>query len=222
MATPERAPWGLLKSLNAKRLDVDLKIKVFNIGRHASCQVKIFDTRISNVHCRISEVDQADQAANAGAPARITDLSTNGTFLNGVKIGRGESRELRTGDSVALVIVPYQREDGAWCYDRDASVKDVFVAYEFHTVAAPPTQATQRARKAGAAAASTQSAGSNQSQSQSQSQNEAGVDEVSTTERLRKLLKPQSEGGQEALNADFDVAANVLGSGMSSSPPLRF
>ncbi|KAI9209519.1 uncharacterized protein BJ171DRAFT_484202 [Polychytrium aggregatum] len=66
----------------------------YTIGRSAECSTQIRNQRVSSIHCRI--------AASDSGPVTITDSSSNGTFVNGVKLGKGKSCELKAGDTVSL------------------------------------------------------------------------------------------------------------------------
>jgi hypothetical protein len=58
----------------------------------------------------------------------VDDISTNGVYVNGQKLGKGNSRLLIDGDVVSLVVAPRQRDDGMW-FHPDPSMNDVFVGY---------------------------------------------------------------------------------------------
>lgn len=62
------------------------------IGREG--QVKLTDKRLSRVHCKLLITSQA---------TTVLDLSSNGTYVNGAKLGKGQQRALANGDKVALV-----------------------------------------------------------------------------------------------------------------------
>jgi pSer/pThr/pTyr-binding forkhead associated (FHA) protein len=65
-------------------------------GRHPKCGV-VFPstaTHISARHCRVF--------IDVGA-VHVQDLSSNGTFINGEKIGKNQHRLLRSGDIISFV-----------------------------------------------------------------------------------------------------------------------
>ena len=72
----------------------------FNFGRHPSCNWVCDDRRVSTKHCEISWNSTASCIETS---ITCVDNSTNGTFVNGKKIGKGKSIVLRSGDVVALV-----------------------------------------------------------------------------------------------------------------------
>ncbi|KAI8054681.1 kinase-like domain-containing protein [Syncephalis plumigaleata] len=77
------------------------------LGRHRECDVIFDSSLISNRHCLIYKVTER-RPIGMGDQGRervfVEDLSSNGTFINGVKIGRGNRRELNHGDELQLAI----------------------------------------------------------------------------------------------------------------------
>ncbi|ORX70497.1 Pkinase-domain-containing protein, partial [Linderina pennispora] len=69
----------------------------YHIGRHKTCDVRIQNPHISNHHCLIYRV--------SSSPPRVylEDTSTNGTFVNGRRVGKSKPVELRDGDEIQLV-----------------------------------------------------------------------------------------------------------------------
>ena len=55
------------------------KTSEFTIGRHPDCEMQVLDGRLSGSHCRITR----SQGDDGKMKVTITDLSTNGTYLNG-------------------------------------------------------------------------------------------------------------------------------------------
>lgn len=56
------------------------------IGRSGDCAICINDKRLSSKHCSIKK---------EGETVKITDLSTNGTFIGSKKIGKNVSIDLK-------------------------------------------------------------------------------------------------------------------------------
>lgn len=67
----------------------------FLVGRHAECDLLIDDAVISNRHCVIFKEISGNQPV-----AVLEDLSSNGTWVGGVIVGRNNRRVLKTGDEV--------------------------------------------------------------------------------------------------------------------------
>lgn len=68
--------------------------------------LEIKDGRISRLHCIISAdypVGSSWLSMN-GTLATIEDLSTNGTFVNGKRLAKGERVNLNDGDRISLVL----------------------------------------------------------------------------------------------------------------------
>jgi hypothetical protein len=99
--------------------------------RGCGCAQRVFeDPRISQLHARIWQRDWR---------LGVEDLSTNGCFVNGQKLGKGNSTHLVDGDIVSLVVTP--REGGGRWFHPDPTMNDVFVAYRVvipKTWCAPP------------------------------------------------------------------------------------
>ena len=88
------APWGTLVSLSSHP-PLDLTGGVHTLGRGAACSLVLSQSFISTTHARLLR-DGGD-----GAPA-VEDTSTNGVWLNGQKVGKGNSRPLRHADALSL------------------------------------------------------------------------------------------------------------------------
>ncbi|KAF9154567.1 Checkpoint kinase 2 [Linnemannia schmuckeri] len=83
--------------VNASTLETHLVIrkgKSVTIGRHQTCDLIIPGEVVSNRHCELS--------TNSTGFVLCKDLSLNGTYWNGVEIGRGESVILSHGDRIHL------------------------------------------------------------------------------------------------------------------------
>ena len=79
-------PWGRLVSLNPNVDHFLLYDKVTTIGRAKSCSLTLTDSFISAKHCRIEHEDD-ETAEGQSALAFLYDTSSNGSFLNGEKVG---------------------------------------------------------------------------------------------------------------------------------------
>ena len=56
--------------------------------------------------------------------ARVQDLSRNGTYVNGVRVGRGNSAALHDGDVISLVVVPVEQPDGSYAVEQNGRRSD--------------------------------------------------------------------------------------------------
>ena len=61
--------------------------KWITIGRSQSCGLVITHPRLSSTHCRMSLTEQSGDTMK-NARCLVEDLSRNGTFVNGVKVGQ--------------------------------------------------------------------------------------------------------------------------------------
>ncbi|KAK7448870.1 hypothetical protein VKT23_013601 [Stygiomarasmius scandens] len=94
--------WGFFQPCNpAGGFNAVLFLKensVYKIGRHASNHVLLPGFKISNFHATV----QWDGKNNKESCVLLRDLSSNGTFVNGHKVGKGNTRILREGNEVAF------------------------------------------------------------------------------------------------------------------------
>ena len=72
------------------------------LGRQATCDICINNTKISSIHCQIFRVDLEDGATQSV----IRDHSTNGTFVNSKKLIKHKVYKLHNGDEITFVEVP--------------------------------------------------------------------------------------------------------------------
>eukprot|EP00727_Mastigamoeba_balamuthi_P002114 m51a1_g1190 putative protein serine threonine kinase (440) ;mRNA; f:420644-422711 len=92
---PQRAPWGRLVSIGpGNGGTVDLRGNEILLGRSRECSVRLPYAHISGRHCRICRA--------LGSTAFVHDDSTNGTFINGRRVGKGKKMILNDGDQLQL------------------------------------------------------------------------------------------------------------------------
>ncbi|KAI9501901.1 kinase-like domain-containing protein, partial [Coemansia spiralis] len=83
----------------------------YYIGRHKSCDIRIQNPHISNRHCLIYRVESEYLGSSqGGSRVYLEDTSTNGTYVNGKRVGKNASIELCDGDEIQLV--RYQESKG--------------------------------------------------------------------------------------------------------------
>lgn len=78
------------------------------IGRRATCTVVCADGLVSGVHCVLT---LAPKGPKDEVSVEVEDRSTNGTYVNDVKVGKGQRAPLRDGDVLSLTKPP-GGEDG--------------------------------------------------------------------------------------------------------------
>ncbi|GAA5985592.1 hypothetical protein JCM5350_007147 [Sporobolomyces pararoseus] len=66
---------------------------LYTIGRHPKNDLRLNSPKVSNHHARITISEQ-------DGLVRLEDLSTNGTFVRGIKVGKGKVTILEPGDSI--------------------------------------------------------------------------------------------------------------------------
>lgn len=69
--------------------------EISTIGRNQGCTIKIESSHISKVHCTLTY-------DNLTKKTYITDHSSNGTFVNNVRLTRSQKKTLNTNDVISL------------------------------------------------------------------------------------------------------------------------
>lgn len=95
--------WGYLEPFNRDLLRIELPRHTpeFKIGRAPlQCEWILPDMRISALHCKLKWNERVDGTSRV----TITDCSTNGTWVNGMRLYRGSYITLHDGDEVALAV----------------------------------------------------------------------------------------------------------------------
>jgi E3 ubiquitin-protein ligase CHFR len=106
----------------------------YTVGRAEGCTVRLDNPKVSSLHAKLS-FDNAN--------AIIEDLSSNGTFVNGIKVGKGRLRILHHLDQISF-LAPAVAE---------ASVDPNACRLTFHSLAAAEASADAESCTASAAAA---------------------------------------------------------------------
>ncbi|KAF9497953.1 kinase-like protein [Pleurotus eryngii] len=122
--------WGYLQPCNAALTRMDFwKIRPkYTIGRnHDGNEIILPGFKISNYHCVIMWDGKEDRTSCV----TVQDLSSNGTFINGTKIGRGNTKILREGSELAFGTCTPQIVNGG--------IEDYRFVYR-HLAAGPPTE----------------------------------------------------------------------------------
>ncbi|KAK0213283.1 kinase-like domain-containing protein [Desarmillaria ectypa] len=128
--------WGILQPCNANntRMDLPKTSPTIRIGRHPSNTFVLRGARVSNQHC---EIVWDGVSNNNTAAVTVVDRSTNGTFINGCRIGKGHQRLLHDGNEIAFGTVipqgPQSHEDYRYIFRIVAGgdkLEGVYVDYE--------------------------------------------------------------------------------------------
>lgn len=67
------------------------------VGRSSNCDIKILGSDVSSKHCKFNLSNN-----NGKDYLLVTDMSSNGTFINGESLGNGISTLLRSGDKISF------------------------------------------------------------------------------------------------------------------------
>lgn len=100
--------WGVLHWLKAENMEPSKLVSgkdTYTVGRYGSCDILLSQTNcsikmdnLSRTHCAFKRVLNVV----TGHQILLEDCSSNGTFVNGDKIGKGKSKALKHGDEIAL------------------------------------------------------------------------------------------------------------------------
>ncbi|VDK24633.1 unnamed protein product [Taenia asiatica] len=98
--------WGGLFPLKRNIPPLPMSKESYTVGREGSCDIVLTSemfthgpllSAVSKVHFRIARVN-----TNVSPQVFIYDLSTNGTFVNGQKIGKGRMQPLCNNDEISI------------------------------------------------------------------------------------------------------------------------
>ncbi|CAE8644257.1 unnamed protein product [Polarella glacialis] len=103
------------------------------IGRKTSCELLMPEAHayVSGEHCRVRSVVQESKFC-----VDLEDLSGNGTYVNGGKVGKGNHRNVCTGDEISLA--KPSRRGGAIMFRLEVVSAAVSAAVPAAVPAAPP------------------------------------------------------------------------------------
>lgn len=95
--SPNNEPyvWGRLVSINENTPNHDCTKDKIEIGRRSSCHVKISHPAVSGMHCRLTRI--------SNQVIFLTDLSTNGTWVNRRKIGKNNKLLVTDRSEIMLI-----------------------------------------------------------------------------------------------------------------------
>ncbi|XP_060521644.1 serine/threonine-protein kinase Chk2-like isoform X2 [Cylas formicarius] len=95
-------PWGRLITCKTYFESIDLVETTFSFGRADDCDVIVTSKMVNNhVLLNISKRHFLIQREDDGL-VYITDQSKNGTFINGVLVGKGKTKILKSDDHISL------------------------------------------------------------------------------------------------------------------------
>ncbi|THH00325.1 hypothetical protein EW145_g7096, partial [Phellinidium pouzarii] len=92
--------WGFLKPTRpgVKRIDLWRVHATYTIGRSSENTIIFPNLKVSNKHCHITW----DGNMSRDAVVTVHDMSSNGTYINGYKIGHKKTSLLRDGNEIAF------------------------------------------------------------------------------------------------------------------------
>lgn len=95
--TPENY-WCRLISKNGAAENAFVAKDHFTVGRAPSNDLQIPNIKVSGLHCTLTKTP-----SHTDPDFFIEDNSSNGTYLNGKKLGKGIKANLKNGDEVILL-----------------------------------------------------------------------------------------------------------------------
>ncbi|KAL1522585.1 hypothetical protein AB1Y20_017570 [Prymnesium parvum] len=96
-AAPPISPWGFLIPMPPNKSPViSLNSAMVMFGKGKDATLRFDDPRISVTHCQLFRVP-------TNGNVHLLDLSRNGTFVNGVLVGKGGTKDLHSGDQISLI-----------------------------------------------------------------------------------------------------------------------
>ncbi|KAL4223284.1 Checkpoint kinase 2 [Mactra antiquata] len=107
-SSQETAFWGRLFPLGESFIAMDLSKDEYTFGRGENCDVPFNNNgskkhqcfqAYSKVHFKITR-----QSTSTGTHVFLEDTSSNGTFINGEKVGKGCKQALNNNDEIALAL----------------------------------------------------------------------------------------------------------------------
>ena len=99
--------WCKLTSLNTQYGHIMVVADKHTFGRLDANNTAIHDKRLSGMHCSLYR----EKKENGEYGFFVHDMSSNGTYVNDMKIGKNEKKEIQNGDTVQLLsakLVPPQ------------------------------------------------------------------------------------------------------------------
>ncbi|TFY55453.1 hypothetical protein EVJ58_g8242 [Rhodofomes roseus] len=127
--------WGMLIPCNANlhRIDFQKVKRIYSVGRNDDSSrggndIVFPGMKISNYHCRI----EWDGQKGPKSAVKVTDLSSNGTFINQQKIGKNMTRLLYDGNELSFGT--WQPQFGAMATQDypAATLRGIFKYYQLH------------------------------------------------------------------------------------------
>ncbi|KAJ7680971.1 kinase-like domain-containing protein [Mycena polygramma] len=119
----EQQLWGYLNpclSQRIQRVNLFRSAQEYTLGRNNENMVIFPGFKISNYHAVLTW----NGLDNAGAVIQIADTSSNGTYINGEKIGKGQQRLLKDGNEIAFGSPHKSLEEGG-IYDYRFIFRDL-------------------------------------------------------------------------------------------------
>jgi pSer/pThr/pTyr-binding forkhead associated (FHA) protein len=96
---PTTESWCRLTSLNSHHPNIYITADTHTFGRVDKNNTVISDKRLSSTHCTLSR----EKKENGEYTYYVHDTSSNGTYINNIKIGKGIKKEIQNNDYIQLL-----------------------------------------------------------------------------------------------------------------------
>jgi len=97
----DSATWGRLVSVNPLNPHIEIQEDECLFGRSHDCHYKLTDKKISSKHCRLYRKKQ-ETDEHGDYHFFLDDYSSNGTFVNRKRVGKGNTISIVNGNEIAL------------------------------------------------------------------------------------------------------------------------
>lgn len=112
----EERVWGRLFAIGNHFKSLDLSKSVYTFGRGEECDYSFNVEQLKHLPCFLAyskvHFKLSRETTNGGSHTRLEDLSSNGTFINGVKVGKSNLQVMKNNDEIALAT----KKDKAFVY----------------------------------------------------------------------------------------------------------
>ena len=108
-------------------------------GLVLDAQFKSWHFLVSNMHCVLQCLNHNYPTSSGGNEVTLTDDSGNGTFVNGIRLRRGDQRVLVSGDEISLIHPRHPQLQSSIESDDGVNTYNVAAHYSFTFVCPPPT-----------------------------------------------------------------------------------
>ena len=111
----KEGPWGWLLSISTQQLQpvlTPVKGEGVKVGRDPSCDLvlnEVIFTSSTDEDLQLTKVSRVQfQLKRSGTNVVLEDKSMNGTYVNGLKLGKGKQHSLDQGDTISVLQMDFE------------------------------------------------------------------------------------------------------------------